>query len=102
MWAPLGSKGCHGVTGLPSYLCRGYNQSGQIGIILKPELRGFGGDSLPKPPFKVTSAEVVIICPDQFTKSLTSGGSTILGLPTSTFNPSLIHLTRAERMGNLK
>ena len=38
--------------------------SGQISIVPKPELRGFGGDSLTKPPFKVTSAEVVIICPD--------------------------------------
>ena len=35
--------------------------SEQIGIIPKPELRGFWGDSLTKPPFKVTSAEVVII-----------------------------------------
>ena len=33
--------------------------SGQITIIPKPELRGFGGDSLTKPPFKVTSAEVL-------------------------------------------
>ena len=41
------------------------NSSGQISIIPKPELRGFGGDSLTKPPFKVTSAEVVIICPEQ-------------------------------------
>ena len=32
------------------------------GIIPKPELRGFWGDSLTKPPFKVTSAEVVTIC----------------------------------------
>ena len=31
-------------------------------IIPKPELRGFWGDSLTKPPFKMTSAEVVIIC----------------------------------------
>ncbi len=38
--------------------------SGQISIIPKPELRGFWGDSLTKPQFKVTSAEVVIICPD--------------------------------------
>ena len=37
---------------------------GQISIIPRPELRGFWGDSLTKPPFKVTSAEVVIICPD--------------------------------------
>ena len=33
-------------------------------IIPKPELRGFGGDSLTKPPLGVTSAEVVIICPE--------------------------------------
>ena len=38
--------------------------SGQITIIPKPELSGFFGDSLTKPPFGVTSAEVVIICPD--------------------------------------
>ena len=38
--------------------------SGQITIIPKPELRGFLGDSLTKPPFGVTSAEVAIICPD--------------------------------------
>ena len=37
--------------------------SGQISIIPKPELRGFGGSSLIKPPFRVTSADVVIICP---------------------------------------
>ena len=36
--------------------------SGQISIP-KPELRGFWGDSFTKPPFKVTSAEVVILCP---------------------------------------
>ena len=38
--------------------------AGQISIIPKPELRGFGGSSLIKPPFRVTSADVVIICPD--------------------------------------
>ena len=38
--------------------------SGQISIISKPELRGFWGSSLIKPPFRVTSADVVIICPD--------------------------------------
>ena len=38
------------------------SNSGHISIIPKPELRGFWGDSLTKPPFKVTSAEVVIIC----------------------------------------
>ena len=37
---------------------------GQISIIPKPELRGFWGSSLIKPPFRVTSADVVIICPD--------------------------------------
>ncbi len=40
-------------------------QSGQISIIPKPELRGFWGSSLIKPPFRVTSADVVIICPVQ-------------------------------------
>ena len=38
--------------------------SGQTTIIPKPELRGFWGDSLTKPPFGVTSAEVAIICPE--------------------------------------
>ena len=38
--------------------------SGQISIIPKPELRGFWGSSLIKPPFRVTSADLVIICPD--------------------------------------
>ena len=33
-----------------------------VSIFPKPELRGFWRDSLIKPPFKVTSAEVVIIC----------------------------------------
>ena len=37
--------------------------SGQISIIPKPELRGFWGSSLIRPPFRVTSADVVIICP---------------------------------------
>ena len=43
-----------------------YNEpySGQISIIPKPELRGFGGDSVTKPPFGVTSAEVAIVCRD--------------------------------------
>ena len=40
-------------------------RSGQISIIPKPELRGFWGSSLIKPPFRVTSADVVIICPDK-------------------------------------
>ena len=38
--------------------------SGQIPIVPKPELRALLGDSLTKPPFGVTSAEVAIICPD--------------------------------------
>ena len=38
--------------------------SGQISIIPKPEIRGFWGSSLIKPPFRVTSADVVIICPE--------------------------------------
>ena len=38
--------------------------SGQISIFPKPELRGFGEISLTKPPFGVTSDEVVIICPE--------------------------------------
>ncbi len=38
--------------------------TGQTSIIPKLELRGFWEDSLAKPPFKVTSAEVVIICPE--------------------------------------
>ncbi len=46
--------------------------SGQISIIPKPELRGFWGSSLIKPPFRVTSADVVIICPDGFILSLLS------------------------------
>ena len=41
------------------------NESGQISIIPKPELKGFWGSSLIKPPFRVTSADVVIICPDE-------------------------------------
>ena len=46
-------------------------RSGQITIIPKPELRGFLGDSLTKPPFGVTSAEVAIICPERCFKSHT-------------------------------
>ena len=41
-------------------------KSGPISIFPKPELRGYWGDSLTKPQFKVTSAEVVIICPDKW------------------------------------
>ena len=42
------------------------HHSGQISIIPKPELRGFWGSSLIKPPFRVTSADVAIICPDHW------------------------------------
>ena len=48
--------------------------SGQISIIPKPELRGFWGSSLIKPPFGVTSAEVVIICLDIYIYIHISGG----------------------------
>ena len=44
--------------------------SRQVTTIPKPELRGFGGDSLTKPPFGVTSAEVVIICPENMAKQM--------------------------------
>ena len=44
-----------------------HQTTGQISIIPKPELRGFWGDSLTKPPFGVTSADVVIICPETST-----------------------------------
>ena len=46
--------------------------SGQISIIPKPELREFWGSSLIKPPFRVTSADVVIICPDVYDHSETT------------------------------
>ena len=53
-----------------SCLCFGINPNptGQISIIPKPELRGFWGSSFIKPPFRVTSADVVIICPDPIVK----------------------------------
>ena len=47
--------------------------SGQTTIIPKPELRSFWGDSPTKPPFGVTSAEVVIICPDIYIYIYTLG-----------------------------
>ena len=37
--------------------------TGQTTIIPKPKLRGFGGDSLSKTPFKVTLTEIVIVLP---------------------------------------
>ena len=43
-----------------------YQNSGQISIIPKPELRPFWGDSLTKLPFGVTSAEAVINCPENW------------------------------------
>ena len=45
-------------------------KSGQISIIPKPEVRGFWGSSLTKPSFRVTSADVVIICPEKSKKPL--------------------------------
>ena len=56
-------------------------QSGQISIIPRPELKGFWGDSLTKPPFKVTSAEVVTICRVSFC------GSPTLPKPNQWGNP---------------
>ena len=43
--------------------------SGQITIIPKPELTACSGDSLAKSLFGVTSAQVVLICPDHVMKS---------------------------------
>ena len=60
MGPPLGVFSSKIIPNLPSL------SSGQISIIPKPELRGLWGSSLIKPPFQVTSAEVVIICPDVF------------------------------------
>ena len=65
----MGQQGSHPIRQRGSYFFAGKGQnrskrrSGQITIIPKPELRRFWGDSLTKPQFKVTSAEVVIICP---------------------------------------
>ena len=56
--------------------------SGQITIIPKPELRGFWGDSLTKPPFGVTSAEVVIICPDIINISFFADPTILIGNPS--------------------
>ena len=47
---------------------------GQITIFTKPELRGFGGDSLTKPSFGVTSAEVTIICPSDLNVMISTKG----------------------------
>ena len=44
-----------------------FHPSGQSSIFPRPELRTFWKDSHTKPPFGVTSDEVVIICPDPFT-----------------------------------
>ena len=57
--------------------------AGQISIFPKPECFGdFGGYSLTKPPFEVTSAEVVIICPD-------------IGNPITPLNPKTFGLILA-------
>ena len=49
------TKSCVGIL-IDSY------RSGQITIIPKPELRGFWGDSLTKPPFGVASARSLYSC----------------------------------------
>ncbi len=49
-------------------------KSGQISIIPKLELRGFWGSSLIKPPFRVTSADVVIICPNEMDATMAATG----------------------------
>ena len=89
---------------LPSYQCNIQNKldsrfqqkirlhnkthpSGQISIIPKPELRGFWGSSLIKPPFRVTSADVVIICPDPC--AVCHGPSLLLKQPLSYVNPTM-------------
>ena len=57
------------------------NKPGQITIIPKPELRGFlGGFPYFSPPFGVSSAEVVIICPDKpLIRPAISGGEVCEG-----------------------
>ena len=61
----IGNTSSKGGFSVAIFVFRGvFHNSGQISIIPKPELRGYWRDSLTKPPFKVTSAEVVIICPD--------------------------------------
>ncbi len=47
-------------------------ESGQITLIPIPELRGFWGSSPIKPPLRVTSADVVIICPESWDPSYPS------------------------------
>ena len=48
------------------YTQRQTHTSRQTSICLKPEFRGFGEGFPYKPPFKMISAEVVIICPDTY------------------------------------
>ena len=62
-WNGLQRNSCQ-ISDKPNNLQKSTHGSGQISIIPKPELRGFWGSSLIKPPFRVTSADVVIICPD--------------------------------------
>ena len=73
-WVRMGFKGLVGWGGFKGgqvfcFRFPGKVYSGQITIIPKPELRGFCGDSLARPPFGVTSAEVAIICPVYFITS---------------------------------
>ena len=52
----------------------GFEKSGQITIIPKPELSGFLGDSLTKPPFGVTNRRfgciIYIIYPERYVQPL--------------------------------
>ena len=67
-----------------------FTYSGQISIIPKPELfRGFWGSSLIEPPFRVTSADVVIICPDLLTYCLINWTSRAINFESSMWNGPL-------------
>ena len=74
----------------PSYI-----SSGQFIINPYPNLRPFWRDSLTKPPFGVTSAEVVINCPDIMSLALQYFFVKLMDQPTdqSSGNPSK-HLAR--------
>ena len=52
-WWPLGPSSAHGKFEKFCFF-KPFKKSGQINIIPKPELRGFWGSSLIKPPFRVT------------------------------------------------
>ena len=70
--------------------------SGQITIIPKPELRGFWGDSLTKPPFGVTSAEVAIIYPDIYIYNIHIYIYVCVCLMTSDHNAQVIHTSQCR------